>query len=322
MDVPTRSRRVAAFTLIELLVVVAIIALLISILLPSLNRARQQARKVVCATNMRSLSQAAFTYAMEYGVFPTTLSNWSPNYNTFQPGLDWLGIGDFRLGSGFDAGVPDDPNTGNPVGWSEAPTLGVLYPYVKNPDVYLCASDNLVEPGTGDDVTPVPPEGGPGNGKFSYSMMAMMGMRQPERIPAREADTRSGGSRGGGGSFQKMGKVLPDNTPLFIEEHPLGINGRSIDGNFNFFDRIVMRHPGYSVREAKVEGNERTLRQGTTQIGFADGHVGDLAVNWGYTIGDVRNDSERDLVPMDAEGLLWYFGIEFNEASVIPIPAP
>lgn len=57
------ERKLAAFTLVELLVVIGIIALLISILLPSLNRARAAAREVQCLSNMRQLGLSIFSYA-------------------------------------------------------------------------------------------------------------------------------------------------------------------------------------------------------------------------------------------------------------------
>ena len=55
-------RQKKGFTLIELLVVIAIIALLVSILLPSLNRARELAKRAVCATNLNGLGKALVLY--------------------------------------------------------------------------------------------------------------------------------------------------------------------------------------------------------------------------------------------------------------------
>jgi len=65
-------KKLKAFTLIELLVVVAIIALLISILLPSLSRARELSKRTVCASNLRGIGQAMYIYAQDGDKFPVT----------------------------------------------------------------------------------------------------------------------------------------------------------------------------------------------------------------------------------------------------------
>ena len=55
------------FTLIELLVVISIIALLLSILMPSLQKVKEQARKVVCSANLRSICLGIVLYATDFG---------------------------------------------------------------------------------------------------------------------------------------------------------------------------------------------------------------------------------------------------------------
>src|SRR3954471_20416409 len=96
------KRRAKAFTLVELLVVIGIIAVLLSILLPTLSRARRSAYTVQCQSNMRQLAAAMLMYIQDAkGKFPPAMVPpgvinqhgwWWPNelvrYNFIrQPGL-------------------------------------------------------------------------------------------------------------------------------------------------------------------------------------------------------------------------------------------
>lgn len=75
------SRRRAAFTLVELLVVIGLIAILIALLMPALRRVREQARQVVCLSNLRQLG-------MGFALYVNENKQWWPVGSGFTPDKD------------------------------------------------------------------------------------------------------------------------------------------------------------------------------------------------------------------------------------------
>lgn len=101
-------KRTKGFTLIELLVVISIIALLVSILMPSLGAAREQAKLVTCSSNLRQLGLAIFMYADEYNnKVPPVPHFWNGN-PTVHTGRDgYMIYPDIQFYTLFSTGVLD-----------------------------------------------------------------------------------------------------------------------------------------------------------------------------------------------------------------------
>ncbi|MBN1346875.1 MAG: prepilin-type N-terminal cleavage/methylation domain-containing protein [Phycisphaerae bacterium] len=155
------------FTLIELLVVVAIIALLISILLPSLSKARAQARTTLCLSRVGQMVKAFLVYADDYDETPPFVAT-GHNYGWLNenphPAEIWL----YDICKLYDLpGCPLDPNA-NPSAFSAAlakmPSVayarqadwpvdnvvrsGTLFDYVRFENIYKCPEfERINDPG-------------------------------------------------------------------------------------------------------------------------------------------------------------------------------
>lgn len=118
-------QKTRGFTLIELLVVVAIIAVLMALLMPSLSAAREQSKIAACSAKLRGFGTAVFMSQSEHnGRYPKTVFYGSGTTSAGDPLWD----------DGFD--IP-----GYTLRWDE---WMIVKGYVKNPDAFYCPSANYI----------------------------------------------------------------------------------------------------------------------------------------------------------------------------------
>jgi prepilin-type processing-associated H-X9-DG protein len=221
---------------VELLVVLGIISLLVAMLLPALNIARQEARSVQCLSNLRQLAMAAHSYAVEYHGYypPAQYSGPGPTYFSWdfiitpggiKPGLLWCGQTDVRVQQcpSFDRSYSVyEPYTGYNYntsyighGQGESIESPAKVAQVRRPDRCALFGDGQYSGGADKFMrAPLP---NPGDAAFSFRWAGTQGFRHRGRTNVAFADGHAERLK----ARFTTGYVLPANVGFLSEDNSM-----------------------------------------------------------------------------------------------------
>ncbi len=257
-----------AFTLVELLVVIALIALIVTIMVPALRGAFERGNQAKCKSNLRNIALAMIAFADDHsGHLPGSFGNGSGPE-------DWQ-----KSFMGNEVSVPSGPDAGL---WGQPSNFtGTLVPYLPvDPEnaraIYRCPSLRQSRVGSG--------EGS--NGMFDYLFVQAFSGAMISRIPTRAAIYLGQSAR-----EREMG------TPLVVEGDPrYFMNSSRVEPGYAASSKIGTHHADFAGFYATIDGRVEEIRS-------PDEHEGPESQDWKVRVGrewrDIHQSTAFGKLPWD-----------------------
>jgi prepilin-type N-terminal cleavage/methylation domain-containing protein len=223
-------RRPRGFTLVELLVVIGIIAILMSVLMPALKKARQASYEVSCASNLRQLMMGLHMFANEHkGHLPGGHYDHQALGQNDPEKRDWI-FGNLRT-TGIDM--------------NRVPQEGTVFRYVNNDyQVFRCPA-----------LSPAPGAFHDSNGRFDYAIFLSFTGARIVKVKPTAQYTRSNTTI----------EWVP--TPVIVEEDPRRhMNTTSVDSGHASIDSMSHQHRD-GANYASIDGSVHWFKEDKTDPG-------------------------------------------------------